>query len=455
MLPTTMTLPGFANTVPSEENSVEKTHTIGYIRDQMKYAKTFCDPWHGEITRWRRKYNFDHYDKKAKPGEVLYEDPSVTNLVDAAVGVLSSNDIEWRASSFTPTGDFEESTSRVEKYLIGVMEASIEREGYHIPFEVFMHGARDGAFVVRSVWDPVISGRSSRQMAMEDPNNLQTGVRMVRVFDEVPIRTEVIDPIEVYCVPGGPRRWRVIMRETSVSVLDAESTYSFVNKRTAHLNFTSKMQQLGTMIDYWAIDDSSGQPQIINAIVYENDFIPGFEPRIMEGYADIPYEIGFFKPVSRTDSKGWGHSIIKPVETSLHLLESSVNRRMQQINTFTGLPMVITAMPGRDTDIDPGFGNSIVISPDESIAFPMWPGNPPDVDKHINLMETRIQQSGLADLTLNAASQATGFALSQLSDQNSIRLQQPIKQFEMFWSNWARKILRLTKSFAAESVVRV
>jgi hypothetical protein len=42
-----------------------------------------------------------------------------------------------------------------------------------------------------------------------------------------------------------------------------------------------------------------------------------------------------------------------------------------------------------------------------------------------------------------------------MGDQNRIRMEQPIAHLEMFWTTWARKILRLTKSFAANAFVRV
>jgi hypothetical protein len=42
-----------------------------------------------------------------------------------------------------------------------------------------------------------------------------------------------------------------------------------------------------------------------------------------------------------------------------------------------------------------------------------------------------------------------------MSDQNRIRLEQPIAHLEMLWTTWARRSLRLVKSFASNSFIRV
>jgi len=49
----------------------------------------------------------------------------------------------------------------------------------------------------------------------------------------------------------------------------------------------------------------------------------------------------------------------------------------------------------------------------------------------------------------------SGYALSQLGDQNRIRLEQPVTHLEMLWAQWAKKILELTEFFAGERRVRV
>jgi hypothetical protein len=49
----------------------------------------------------------------------------------------------------------------------------------------------------------------------------------------------------------------------------------------------------------------------------------------------------------------------------------------------------------------------------------------------------------------------SGFALSQMADQNRIRLLQPVKHLEQFFTTWAKKLIKLTSAFAGNSMVRV
>jgi hypothetical protein len=175
---------------------------------------------------------------------------------------------------------------------------------------------------------------------------------------------------------------------------------------------------------------------------------PIMGPRIMENYTDLPYTIQFFKPTGKEPDQ-W-HSILKPLESSVALLERSFNRRAKQIDVFTGLPLVTKTQPGRVVRIDPGLYNHLQLTPDESVEFPVWQGNPPDMNFHMEFLRARIQQSGYSDVMFGSGvSQVAGYALSQLGDQNRIRLEQPIAHLELLLTHWAKKSLKLLNVFAA------
>jgi len=61
------------------------------IADKMK-AKDDSAGLHDKIKEWRRWYAFDHYHGRgvAKPEEERYQDPTPTNIVDMAVGIITS-----------------------------------------------------------------------------------------------------------------------------------------------------------------------------------------------------------------------------------------------------------------------------------------------------------------------------------------------------------------------------
>jgi len=191
------------------------------------------------------------------------------------------------------------------------------------------------------------------------------------------------------------------------------------------------------MYDYWdMIESESGKPVVRNAILFDNEFVPKQELTVMKKYKSIPYTLGLYKPTDRHESGKW-QSIITPLVEPVTYLEKNINRRQRQIDMYSSLPLVAKTQNGRQVTLDPGMGKVTNISTDEDIAFPAWPGNPPDVERQIDFARSRVQQSGFSDVFIGSgASQVSGFSLSQLGDQNRIRLEQPIAHLKRFWE-WA------------------
>ncbi|MEK0326631.1 MAG: hypothetical protein QQN63_13115, partial [Nitrosopumilus sp.] len=277
----------------------------------------------------------------------------------------------------------------------------------------------------------------------------------IRGFYEIPIKTEVIDPLEMFIVPGGRQRWLYIFHVTTMTVHDVETLYNFKVRQYEGTAVSDKMKIKHEMVDYWRVAHYPEGDVIINAAMFNNEWIPGFEPKVMEGYEELPFSIGFFKPVDRKDPKNWGLSVISPLEPSVKLIERNVNRRQRQIDVFTALPMMIKSLPGRSVTVDAGFGKALQLSIDEEIAFPQWQGNPPDTGMQIDYLRSRLQQSGFSDILFGMEGQGAGFAISQMTDQNRIRLIEPIKQIERLWGRWAQKSLKLIRNFATNSLLRV
>jgi len=315
--------------------------------------------------------------------------------------------------------------------------------------------------VLYTVWDPTIHRTSKKEEMVEViDEDAENGVKKFSGFTEPPIEVRVIDPLEMCVLPGGPKRWLHYFHESTMTVYEVEKKFNVKIAKYAGMTEDMKMTSKETLIDYWryaVVNDGTEDKDVtINAVLFANEFLPGLEPRIMEGYEDVPYLIGFFKPVSNDEPANWGHSILDPQETSVEFLEEAVNKRLRSINTFASLPMIIKTRPGRQVEIDPGLDSPVVIDTEEDVGFPSWPGSPPDVDKHIELLRSRIQQSGFADVMFGAGPGAmTGYALSQLGDQNRIRMEQPVGHLELFWSIWARRVLALTRKFAKNNYIRV
>jgi hypothetical protein len=434
------------------------------VLQRIMRAKRHVEGWKKNIARWRKLYDMNHYNTKPKAGEIQYSDPTYTNTVDLAVGIMLANRLRWHAFGFTPSKQEQIETSQIEKLLDGTLMVNNEREEANQLYQLYLHFTRDGGGAIYSVFDPDIA--EENKMMREKPD-MELGSRPVWAFKEIPLRVQVIDPEAIFALPGGPKRWLMIGRSEQRSVLDIETIYGVRLEKFGYLSDEQKSTTFGEFIDAWdfaqvdkPIKNREGQevfnevlgkietaPKLVvrNTVIFEGQAI--FGPREMEGYKDLPYTIQFFKPTSK--EPGDWHSILSPLESSVALLERTFNRRAHQIDVFTSLPIVSKTQPGRAVKIDPGLYNHVQITPDESIEFPAWQGNPPDINFHIEFLRSRIQQSGFSDVMFGAgASQVAGYALSQLGDQNRIRMEQPITHLELLLTHWAKKSLALLGEFA-------
>jgi hypothetical protein len=426
-------------------------------------AVEYMKDWHANVERWQKLYDMAHYPKAAGQRETQYSDPTFTNTVDLAVGIMLANQLRWHAFGFTPTHKEQRDTGKIEKLLEGILSSNDEREERYQRFELFQNFVRDGGGILYSVFDPEIADRS-RQLVNE-PSPEGTSSRWV--FSEVPVCVKVINPLKFFALPGGPKRWLLMGRKETMSVLDVELLYGVRIEKYGHLTENERANTLGEFMDVWdwvtvqtPVTDNSGvpaynrvlgKPETTKSMAVRNtlifDGIPLRGPAIMNGYKDLPYKVQFYKPTG-ADPKKW-QSILSPLEDSVTLLERSFNRRAYQIDVYTGLPLVTKTQPGRKINIDPGLYNSVSISPDESIEFPTWPGNAPDLQMHMEFLRSRIQQSGFSDVMFGQGNgDSAGYAMAQLGDQNRIRLEQPIKHIELLFTAWAKQTLGLLESFA-------
>lgn len=446
--------------LPVDQQALDRQNLVD-ILGYLSKAKDDCRDWHSQIENWRRLYDFRHYNTAPKPGETLYSDPTYTNVVDLAVGIILGNRVDWSAYSWVPSQPNTTDASKIEKYLAGLIDINSEREELLIPYEVLLNFVRDGCAVIYSPWDTEIADFSQHTVDWPDAET-ETGVRVRRQFDEPPLRIKVVDPLKVFPMQGGPRRWARIFKIDRMKVRDVEMQYRIGLRNYAHLDAMQKGLTEGELIDYWCwmrtpdeyLPTVKRPYMVFNAVLFDQEIVIPLRP--MPGYDDLPYTVGFFKPVDREKPSGWGHSIMRPLETSLSLLEQNVNRRQRQVNVYSALPPVARLRANRPLQVDPAIGGVIQLNEGEDFGFPVWPGSAPDAQQSIDFLRSRTQQSGFSDVMFGAgSSQISGFALTQLGDQNRIRLTQPVEQLQLFWQNWAHKVMRMTANFARNSVVRV
>lgn len=413
------------------------------VQARAMRAKAYVKDWKENIQRWRNLYNSKHY-RLPSGTEPQYNDPTHTNTVDLAVGIMLKNKVRWHAYGFHPSRTEQINTGKIEKLVEGILDINDVREEKSSLYELFLNYTRDGGGVIYSVFDPILAEECLEEIDQVDPNS-PTGISKVQVYSEPPIRTQIIDPGKVFLMPGGPKRWLMIGRSEEMTVLDVETLYGVSIPQYASMSQDDKAMQKAEFMDIWDYTVLNGKPAVRNTVTFAGFPIRG--PMIMPGYTELPYTVQFYKPTSDAPS-GW-HNIMQPMEATVELLERMVNRRSHQIDVYTGLPIVSRTQAGRVVQVDKGLFNHVNISTDESIEFPAWPGNAPDVQLHIEFLRTRVNQSGFSDVMYgNGSGEAAGYAMAQQSDQNRIRLEQPIYHLELMLTSWAKKTISLLSTFA-------
>lgn len=450
--------------IPESTNSMKQMSEIIY---RINQAETYSKGWHTNIRRWRRRYDFDHYDSRAQPNEKRYIDPVLTNVVDLAVGIMQANEWIWRSKGLHPSSPELMGTGIIEKAMAAFIDMNSDRYEYDHKYETNLNFVRDGGAVLLSIWDPFIheNGYEVRDIMDADFNLIEDA----KVYYDLPLRIEVIDPLQVYLVPGGAKRWLAVARKEEMSVYDAENTYQVELDAYKGRSQSEKKDMSGHFMDYWELayelipedatdyegmdnpeEDVETMPMrkhlvVRNAMIFGSEFLRPL--RVMDGYGDLPYTLSFYNPASRDDSGQW-HSIMSPLENPVSELEDTTNMRKRLMTMYSGLPLVARSRAGKTITIDKKIGKVINLREGEDLGFPEWRGTPPDMDKHLEFARSRIQQSGFSDVMYGeGSSQSSGYGLSLLTDQNRIRLVPALSHLEKMWTWAARKWVKLCDAF--------
>jgi hypothetical protein len=98
------------------------------VLNKYMQAMEYVKDWHTNVQRWQKLYDMSHYSKAANKREIQYSDPTFTNTVDLAVGIMLANQLRWHAYGFNPSYAEQKDTGKIEKLLDGILIANDERE---------------------------------------------------------------------------------------------------------------------------------------------------------------------------------------------------------------------------------------------------------------------------------------------------------------------------------------
>lgn len=405
------------------------------ILANVSKAKQYSKGWHDNIEIYRNFYNGLHYTSRPKAGETQFVDPTPTNVVDLAVGIFLSNEVVWDSVSYRPEPD--KINSDVEKLILSLIRQIEDDYEINFLYEIVLHFVRDGGAVLYTVFDDKLSNRDYyiHNEFLHPDGELKPAL----ILNRIPLRVQIVDPMNVHVLGGGTNRWSVVARTERISLYQLMSLFGEEavppNLRRFTKNLEEALDTFGELVDYW---DVLADGTYRHGILFEGHLVKPIE-EIEERF--FPYTIGFYKPTDRLISSSW-HSILEPLLEPVRLLEKAINRRQFLIDKYSALPMVSKTVGGRAINIDARFGKHVALGVDEELGFPAWAGSPPDVERQIELLRARIQQAGFSDMFFGSGtSSASGYSLSLLGDQNRIRLEQPKRHLESFLRRWANRCL--------------
>jgi len=417
------------------------------ILEKFYRAKAKCSKWHSRIKEYERFYDLEHYNDSPRTGERRITLTKGTNIVDLAVGVLTANELTIQAVSPEESETIRKQASLVEQFLDGVIYINSERQETDLRYDWTFYQVRDGAVGLKTIWDN--SFDASLKVEADEEGNQRA------VYDQLPICVNVLPAKYLFPEPGGKLgRWKYVFYAIERTIEDMEREYGPMEKYNS-MSKKQKETKKGDFIDYWGeVQLPDGSWAIENATLYDNRLMDG--PRIMDGYNDIPITMMFYKPIGHVNPEDWGHSILRPVTQMVEELEWRVNRQTRLLNVFANMPLIARTRDGRPVKVDAAFGDVVQLNEGEDIAFPVWPGTPPDFKEQLAMVSSEIADASFpAVMYGEGTGSGSGYALSQQGDAGRIRLTQPQRQQERSMSIWARKSLTLLRNFSPQYTVEV
>jgi len=438
-----------------QETDLAKKKLLRYVQDARgKFA-----PRDAIMARLRDLYFLNYFRAlPLKVGEVPVVVNKACNVIDLATGILTSNPMSIRAYRIHDDKQDEADSTATEKLLKAVVYMNDERHETDIVNEVTFDQLLGGA-CIRAVWDDDAEYN-------EGTSELGTPSRS---YDELPIEMDLIPLSNIWYQEGGDRgRFKWVIYHDTRTVEDIEDEWDI--ELQDYKNQTEKDKIEIEYYDYWGwvqVEETEvpdfihvqipeevvpGLPKkrswkIQNAILAGNEWV--VEPKIVEGYDDIPFTVFPGRLTTSTKPEEHSLSILHPTEDAIKDLAKQLTHYRRIIEIFNAMPMIVEHPVGQEPpEIDLVYGKAVPVVEGTKIYFPQWPGTPPDVKNFMQATEELIQEGSFPQVSYGqAASSSSGYAVSLLSESGRTRLYQFQRSQERGWQTVFRKILHLVETF--------
>jgi hypothetical protein len=393
------------------------------------------------VDECERLYFLDHHHGKlAKDGEKFITINDPMNVVDLGVGILTASDPRFIAYKLKETQASTVAATDVEKFLRGCFYINSQRQEASIYNQTSFNQLTHGAAVIRTLWD----------MDVE----LTEGVDEMGVpelaYEELPILIDMIPWKNVYARRGGrrpPYQYIIYADQRYVADIEGEWGVEVPN------HDGDKAKQKVDYLEYWGwtLGQADGKRKwlVENAVMAGQEWV--MEPRVMEGYDDLPFTVISGKPTTSDKPERQHVSILYAIKNDVYDAEEQLTHLRRITTIYTALPFLFKGDANKELPpLDAALGQVVRVDGDEDFGPVKWPGAPPDLYKQLAHSQQKIQEGSFPSVAFGQGTQgaASGYAVSLLSESGRTRLQQYQHAQERGYEVVARKILSLARNFA-------
>ena len=389
-------------------------------------------------TTWRTKVADEYWMSDSRP----------QNVVDVLTAVLAGNAPQWRA--VIPGNVLSNVPSRAEKFMMGVFQFNARRQQVDLLVDIVFRTILDGGVGIRIFWDTE-AGPPSSIDTVRDPGMPEGGAARKQPLAtyshrNFPIVIETIPISKLY--PCG--RGRMGQPFDEIFQVEAKTPHEAAEEwrgaKGANLAWLSDYNPSDRDFSYYEYVEWWGEDKdrrIWYACMFNNEFI--IAPKQID-YPCIPYVLTTFKKFDADRPEFARVPFIYPILWATQRAEYLSSRNMRMADLFGNLPPIHRG--DNPINLDGTWGDALEMGPEDTIEFPKWPGNPPDIYRMIEDMR-QVQAEGTFSAAMfgQVSTRMSGYALSQLVGSDTLRTDTPKKNLELALSCVADIVFSLLQAF--------
>lgn len=398
------------------------------------------------MTAWRNKV----------PGEYWESSSKVQNVIDVMTAVLSGHQPQYQCT--VPGNVSSTLPSRAEMFLTGVWWLNSLRQQTDIYREIVFKMVKDGACGIRTVWLPKTL-KEAKPSTVEhpeyvpDPNqkDLEPPKAPARFYDQdsMPICIEAIDISKLYWsgrgVGNAPfSEMFYVQYRTAETVIDEWSKQEGVDlsRIVANTKAEDRDTLLERYIEWWG-QETNGK--VWYGIAFRDEWI--IPPREVP-YPRIPFVLAVYKKVSNAEPAMQNLPFVFPIIPAVEKWEYLRSRSHRLVDLYSNMsPYHSGEKPLQQHDAT--WGKVIELDPKEEIKMPSWTGQPPDVHREQEDLESVMAEGSFSSVMFgDVSTRASGYALSQIVGADTLRTDIPRGNLELALSAVAMQIFHLMQTFS-------